>query len=417
MPPRRPATVPRLTAVLRLAAVLSVLALGAIAPAAALGAGPHLARGAVSGTIVGLEPGEVTVQTHGRIEGVIDALAAGANAVTARDLPYVWGGGHGQAGVASTGDRGGPGANGRRVGFDCSGAVAAVLAAAGLWPPGSGVPNDAGVIAELRAEHLLAAGAGTGPSEVTLYDDPGVHIFMNIDGRFFGTSDGGGGGNRRGGAGWLDDGAPDAYDHHYKRYHLVPSVLHNETRYGHDDTFETSSDPALVLGAEPGESVTVTFAEARTGIMLARALSFRGATTVAGTVTALGLGTVTVTTPSGATLTFATTLVPTLVTGLEVGDGVQLSYTKDPSGLLVPHALTVTSTPAPPATLPGPPASPVPGGSGPAGEAARHGRRDPRTGLSTRSPLVCVTRGPERSLASRSEAGARCTRHRADSAP
>ncbi len=353
----------------RFATVLSVLAVGLLAPASSLAGSAHLATGAVTGTIVGLDDAVVTLQTHGRLVGVINALTEGATAVTARDLPYVWGGGHGQAGVPSTGDKGGPGANGRRIGFDCSGAVAAVLAAAGLWAPGSGVPNDAGVIAQLRAERLLAAGAGRGPSEVTLYDDPGVHIFMNIDGRFFGTSDGGGGGDSRGGAGWLYDGAPDAYNRHFKRYHLVSSVLRDRTSYGHDYTFETSSDPALVLGAELGDRVTVTFAEARTGIMLARTLAYRGSETVSGTVTALGVGAVNVETSSGSTLTFATTLVPELIAGVQLGDGVQLTYSKDPSGLLVPHALTITSTPAPPVTstpvppvtTPAPPAGPVPG--------------------------------------------------------
>ena len=55
---------------------------------------------------------------------------------------------------------------------------------------GSGVPNDAGVISYLRQRGEIAPGAGDGPQEVTLYDDPDVHIFMNINGRFFGTSDG-----------------------------------------------------------------------------------------------------------------------------------------------------------------------------------------------------------------------------------
>jgi hypothetical protein len=42
------------------------------------------------------------------------------------------------------------------------------------------------VIAELLQERILAPG----PGAVTLYDKPGVHIFMNIAGRYFGTSDG-----------------------------------------------------------------------------------------------------------------------------------------------------------------------------------------------------------------------------------
>ena len=134
-----------------------------------------------------------------------------------------------QAGIASIGIKG-PGYNGRRIGFDCSGSVAAVLAGAGVWQPTSGVPNDAGIIAELTSEHLIARGAGRGASEVTLYDDPGVHIFMNIDGHFFGTSDGGGGGNPAGGAGWLDDGAPDATSHVLQ---AVPPAAFDDRRADH----------------------------------------------------------------------------------------------------------------------------------------------------------------------------------------
>jgi hypothetical protein len=74
--------------------------------------------------------------------------------------------------------------------------------------PGSGVPADNGVIAQLRREHLIASGPGT----ATLYDKPRVHILMNIEGRYFATSDGGAGSslNPHGAAGWRDDGASDA---------------------------------------------------------------------------------------------------------------------------------------------------------------------------------------------------------------
>jgi hypothetical protein len=189
----------------------------------------------------------VTVQTAGQRVGVINALVDAANAITAKDYPYVWGGGHAEAGVASIGERG-PGYNGKRVGFDCSGSVAAVLAAAGLWTPGSGVPADNGIISQLRSEHLIAKGVGTAPDEVTLYDDPGVHIFINIEGRFFGTSDGGGGGDRKGGPGWLDDGAWDATNSAFRKYYFLESVLRNSTTYGNDYTF--------VLGPELSQAGT-----------------------------------------------------------------------------------------------------------------------------------------------------------------
>src|SRR5947209_12109019 len=174
-------------------------------------------------------------------------MTAAATSITSRDYPYVYGGGHTQAGVASVGTR----RRGRRIGFDCSGSVAAVLASAGLWPTGAGVPNDAGVIAQLLREKVLARGVGTGPVEVTLYDHPGVHIFMNIDGRFFGTSDGGGGANPRGGAGWLSDGAPDASRSVYKPYHFLAAVLRSSTNTGHIISLQTgalASPAELELG-------------------------------------------------------------------------------------------------------------------------------------------------------------------------
>jgi cell wall-associated NlpC family hydrolase len=84
-------------------------------------------------------------------DGVVNALATAANNVTKRAFPYVYGGGHSQAGIASIGIKG-PGYNGRRIGFDCSGSVAAVLAGGGLWPAGAGLPNDAGIISSLIRE-------------------------------------------------------------------------------------------------------------------------------------------------------------------------------------------------------------------------------------------------------------------------
>jgi hypothetical protein len=77
---------------------------------------------------------------------------------------------------------------------------------------GMPVPNDAGIIAVLRRQKLIARGVGHGPNAVTFWDKPGVHIFVSIDGRAFGTSDGGAGSpsRRHGGAGWLDDGTPVA---------------------------------------------------------------------------------------------------------------------------------------------------------------------------------------------------------------
>jgi len=203
---------------------------------------------------------------------VIAALRDAADAVTAADFPYVYAGGHAEAGIASTGAKG-PGYNGRRIGFDCSGSVAAVLSGAGVWPVAGGVPSDAGVISELLHEHLIARGRGHGASEVTLYDDSGVHIFMDIDGRFFGTSDGAGGGNPNGGAGWLDDGAPDASSRQYKPYHLLPGVLRQQTTLERIFTFRTPGHATITHGLMLGSVVHVGYTVAPDGRLVAQSVS------------------------------------------------------------------------------------------------------------------------------------------------
>jgi hypothetical protein len=211
-----------------------VAALCCVAPAAARAASTPLPfKGTVSGTVVATGWSSLTIRTHTRRLGVIQALDAAADRVAAGDYPYVWGGGHAAAGAPDVGERGGPGHNGTRVGFDCSGTVAAVLSGAGLWTVGTGVPSDAGVVSELRQAHEIVPGAGHGDHTVTLWDDHGVHIFMQIGAQFFGTSDGGSGAvDNPGGAGWLDDGAPDTHSRHYKPFHFVPGALHGSVLTG-----------------------------------------------------------------------------------------------------------------------------------------------------------------------------------------
>lgn len=255
-------------------AVVTVCALlGALAlPGAALAASSSPVQSKVSGTVIGVSGRTFALEAAGGRMPVVQALTLGADTVTAGDFPYVYGGGHALAGIASIGIKG-PGYNGRRIGFDCSGSVAAVLAEAGLWPVAEGVPNDAGIIAELLHEHLIARGAGHGASEVTFYDDAGVHIFMNIDGRFFGTSDGGGGGNPNGGAGWLDDGAPDASSHQYKAYHLLPGVVGEQTSLERIFTFETRGHAAITHGLSLGGAAHVAYTVAPNGNLVAQSVS------------------------------------------------------------------------------------------------------------------------------------------------
>jgi hypothetical protein len=65
--------------------------------------------------------------TQGSLAGsTVDKAYAAAEAITGKHYPYVWGGGHAHAGVPDHG-QGSP-----TIGYDCSGAVSAVLASAGM---------------------------------------------------------------------------------------------------------------------------------------------------------------------------------------------------------------------------------------------------------------------------------------------
>jgi hypothetical protein len=106
-------------------------------------------------------------------EMVAEMLAA-ADAIDAHHYAYRWGGGHNAS-------FSGP--------YDCSGAVSAVLHAAGL------------VSAPMVSGDYMRWGA-PGPGTVTIYANAG-HVYMSINGKFFGTSYA----NPGGGAGWYQDSA------------------------------------------------------------------------------------------------------------------------------------------------------------------------------------------------------------------
>lgn len=230
-----------------------------------------------------------------------------------------------------------------------------MLAGAGLWPAGAGVPNDAGIVSALLHQQLIARGVGKGPVEVTLYDRPEVHIFINIDGRFFGTSDGAGGGNPNGGAGWLDDGAPDASHSVYHAYHLLPRVLRGSTNAGHIMSFQLSG--GLPLDVLVGDQVRVGYDETRAGNLVATAVGLPGASAESGVVSSISAdgSSFTIASASG-TQTFSTP-DPSLVENLEVGDTVEVTYTSS-SSVLTARSITVTAY-APPS---------APGGSGDGGQ-------------------------------------------------
>lgn len=302
-----------------------------------------VSRGSVTGTISAVNGWSLTVQTPGRRIGVVAALIGTANRVLGEDTPYVYGGGHASAGNASIGIPG-PGYNGRRIGFDCSGAVGAVLAGAGLWQPGSGVPNDAGIIAQLRQEGMIAPGVGRGPVEVTLYDHPGVHIFMNMDGRFFGTSDGSEGGDANGGAGWLYDGAPDASNPAFKPYHFLPRVLNSSTGSGQSFGFALPAAQSRIAGLVAGEKVTVRYRQLASGTMIATAITYQHPLRASGTVASIATGgdAFTLQTPDGRSLTLLTDTQ--LLDGVLLGDTVRVGYSRVGSELIA-HWVDITTTP------------------------------------------------------------------------
>jgi hypothetical protein len=336
---------PRLAAVL-----LGALAVLLVSGVATAGAASSSSSTTVAGPITELGSTWFTLQTAGRRVGVINALTSAATRITNENTPYVWAGGHGEAGVASTGSKG-PGYTGRRKGFDCSGAVAAVLAGAGLWPSGAGVPADNGVISELLAEHLIARGVGTAPDGVTLYDDPGVHIFMNIDGRFFGTSDGSGGGDQAGGAGWLDDGAWDASNPAYKKYHFLPSVLAQKTSYGNDFTFQLPSGG--LFAATKGSALGLSLGELdASDLLVGERVQVAYGTNGTGELMVNSVAVIS----GGPVLTPpATTTTPTVVT---------TPTTTTPTVPTTPTAPAGTPTVPAPVTLPTSPVIPADGGSG-----------------------------------------------------
>jgi Lysozyme like domain len=91
---------------------------------------------------------------------------AAMQAIHAKHYPYVWGGGHGAAGVPSGG------------GYDCSGSTVAVLAAAGMgFRPGGGSATSG---------TLMSWGVAGQGQHLTIWANK-EHVFMVIDGHHFGT--------------------------------------------------------------------------------------------------------------------------------------------------------------------------------------------------------------------------------------
>jgi hypothetical protein len=241
---------------------------------------PAVARAGASTDVVGvvaaIGPRWVTIEQPGKAAGPVDEMVAYATRLGARNYPYVFAGGHARVQRPSNGGKG------RSVGYDCSGAMAAVLAAGGLWPKGSAVPGDAGIIQELLARKLIVRGGGTGPDAVTLYDDPGQHIFVNIAGRFYDTGFGG-----RGGADWAD--GPES-TRGWRIYHVLPSHLKesgSDLHYATLYTGTSKADSLRVAGLSAGATVDVSYRQNTDGSLALTGVGYPGALSVAGVVTGI----------------------------------------------------------------------------------------------------------------------------------
>jgi hypothetical protein len=315
----------------------------------------------VAGIVAAIGPRWVTIEQPGRAAGPLDKIIAYATSLGARNYPYVFGGGHARVQRPSNG--------GKRtsVGYDCSGAMAAVLAAGGLWPKGSAVPGDAGIIQELLARKLIVPGGGTGPGAITLYDQPGRHIFMNIAGRFYDTGFG-----QRGGADWAD--GPES-TRGWKIYHVRPTYLKqsgSDLHYATLYTGTSKADSLRIAGFSVGATVDVGYRQNTDGSLTLTGVSYPGALSVAGVVTSISdaADRLDLRTSTGAQLTLRIPLLPgvnphatnplenptyaaTLTSDVYVGDTVTATYTtaKAPAQLVV-HAISVTS-PAPRETVTG----------------------------------------------------------------
>ncbi len=169
-----------------------------------------------------------------QITNTFDVMVQAANAIANEHYPYIWGGGHDLAGQPSFGNQQSNGSGPSGTGYDCSGSVAAVLYAAGLYPATS-VPNDAGLVSDLLQSKVLVKGRSNGQAlSVDIWDRPGYHIFMRIggvNGAYWGTWDGG---SISGGPQWLGKGNSNpslVNDPNYIPYHIPAAVLSSSATY------------------------------------------------------------------------------------------------------------------------------------------------------------------------------------------
>lgn len=241
-------------------------------PAVGLGfatASAFAAASTITGTVVAVHRGDFIIRTPGSTGGKLNEFVSYADKLEAKNYHYVYGGGHAKVGVAS---------GSHAKGFDCSGVVAAVLAAGGLWPKGTSVPGDAGVVQELMKRKLIASGPASGRYQIALFDKPGQDIQMRIGGRFYGTGVG-----SHGGAGWFDDGVLTFP--RYKQYHVLPSALGERSSDGNSMTFSFgsgASQQAIAAEVTVGAKVQVNYVEGESSTILAESVTNVGGTPFSG---------------------------------------------------------------------------------------------------------------------------------------
>jgi hypothetical protein len=205
----------------------------------------------IKGTIIATRTYDFTIRTAGKPNDSLARMVSYATALGAKDYKYVYGGGHAHAGVPTKG------------GFDCSGSVAAVLAAGGLWPKAGPVGSDLGLVQELKSRGLIANGPGSGPGQVTLYDHPGKTIEMSIAGRLYGV-----GGDSKGGPGWVDNSTASKSD--LREYHILPSALHASHTDSYDVTFSyrlTAAQYKISQELTVGAKVSLSYSNAALGML------------------------------------------------------------------------------------------------------------------------------------------------------
>ena len=164
---------------LSMASLMSVLRLPENVPTsgtASASAGAGAPASGMGNAVDGSKPAPPSAAAH---------MLSAMNQIAGHHYNYEWGGGHnpGFTPASGTGHGSGPG-----VGYDCSGAISAILHAAGK------------LSAPMVAQQFMSYGQpGPGTkSDLTIYASP-THVFAEIGGRFFGTSMS----NPGGGAGWF----------------------------------------------------------------------------------------------------------------------------------------------------------------------------------------------------------------------